>query len=383
MPRIITTVLFLFTFLVALGTDSDSTFAYGADRDDDQQTSIVYVNRPVDDLTKTASHLFEGKDLKFITDPKSNVLILRGAKSEIQEAVEILKALDRPPATVTLEVTIAATNLNDKSKKPVVLDELVITALDDHESTLQFGQQVSLVAGIQRIGSDRGMVSRNYRQHATGTIIEARPRIMPEHILVDLQLEKSWYELSEDSEDEENPVTPTIYTASLNTTVQLTEGQTESVRTVVSGSNKENKEVVITLKASTKKHAAQVIKARKQATQSTGESSAQSSGRGRFGSSRSGDAATDRSRSGASRSEEGAEPQRAAKALEADDRAIAAAKRMMDRFDEDNNGKLNKAEWKKTGGFGEMAKSRGYDFTDEIDEKQLTRLFQLIFDRGR
>lgn len=206
--------------------------------------------RSAKDIAKTLESVFgDESDLQIISDTESNTLMLRGSEEILNRSIRLLQQLDAPPRMITLNVEISVVGDGDTGTQNKLLDELRLTTLEDNEALLQFGEQRAVQSGTQQIPGRPG--SRSFRSVETGTLVRARPRVMGESIVVELQVEKSWLDVSageKDAESEEKGSDqPETFTTTLQTTLILKAGESQSITAKINGGTQQGREVLISI----------------------------------------------------------------------------------------------------------------------------------------
>ncbi|MDQ7077617.1 MAG: secretin N-terminal domain-containing protein [Robiginitomaculum sp.] len=115
---------------------------------------------------------------KFVVDPIGNRLIFSGTVNEYERVLPLLKQLDRPPAEVLIEVTIAEVTLNDSTKFGL---EFFINDIGANNFKNTFGTQGLGVGSTGfNVAIAKGDVTLNANTLATNSDIKvlSTPRLM-------------------------------------------------------------------------------------------------------------------------------------------------------------------------------------------------------------
>ncbi|MEO2014109.1 MAG: hypothetical protein ABGZ53_07025 [Fuerstiella sp.] len=214
------------------------------------RTTIIHANRPVNPLANSVMEVMQRSNINIMTDIESNVVLLTGSQEEVNKATELLRTLDQAPQMVNTDVVIVVRNTTTGEDTSV--DELQLSTLNELQTMLQFGQQVTVPEAVQRIGSRT--MARSYRRESVGTIVRATPKVMGNVIALALSVEKSWIEspnTAESDADTDNISLPVSYTTVAETTLQLKRGQSQTFRAVVSKGRDDGRDVLITVSATT------------------------------------------------------------------------------------------------------------------------------------
>ncbi|MCP4854595.1 MAG: hypothetical protein GY903_08880 [Fuerstiella sp.] len=214
------------------------------------RTTIVHANRPVQSMAKSLMEVMRRSDINITTDVESNVVLLTGSQAEVNKATELLRALDQAPQMVNIDVVIVVRNTT--TGEDDIVDELQLSTLDELQTMLQFGQQVSVPEAVQRVGSRT--MARNYRRENVGTFVRATPRVMGNVIALALSVEKSWIETPKTAESDaetDGISIPASYTTMAETTLQLNRGESQTFRAIVAKGKDDGREVLITVSATT------------------------------------------------------------------------------------------------------------------------------------
>lgn len=234
MPRINSTRSFCALMLIVVIAGSTGAAADDAaepSENESVRTTIIHANRPVQSLAKSLMEVMRRSDINITTDIESNVVLLTGSQVEVDKATTLLRALDQAPQMINIDVVIVVRNTT--TGEDSIVDELQLSTLNDLQTMLQFGQQVSVPEAVQRVGSRT--MARSYRRENVGTIVRATPRLMGDVIALALSVEKSWIESPKTAEsDTDNITLPISYTTVAETTLQLKRGQSQTFRAVVS-----------------------------------------------------------------------------------------------------------------------------------------------------
>ena len=214
--------------------------------DEQERTVLVAVkSREAQQLAKTLGTMLSHKNVQIAADAESNVLVLKGTKTAIDETVQLLKALDQPSRMVNIAVSISVVDPEADGAQRIA-DQLELSTLDEHEASLQFGQQVAVATGSQQYGPGRSQTVRRTEQ--TGTLVRATPQIMSDGVRLELMVEKSWLEYpAADAKGDgasDGIVPPTTYTTVAQTTLHLTTGKSQSIKAMVSGGSSVREAVI-------------------------------------------------------------------------------------------------------------------------------------------
>ncbi|MEQ9410597.1 MAG: hypothetical protein RIK87_22870 [Fuerstiella sp.] len=222
--------------------------------DDAERLTLVYLNRPVRGVVDTLEALFESSDgLLVVTDVDANIVILRGSAAVTEKAVRLLKQVDRPPRLLRFDVSIAVFSSaqdDDSPRVPLQTDTFQLATLSESSAAVQVGQQVQIASGVQMSSGGRSF-ARSYQQENVGTLVKVDPRKSEQSILVDLTVEKSWLEsaLADNTSEVDSAPRSTVYNSTLQTTLDLTPGQSQTAKASVSGGTNSGREVEITISA--------------------------------------------------------------------------------------------------------------------------------------
>jgi Ca2+-binding EF-hand superfamily protein len=217
--------------------------AKAAAKDPDHVLLHVLQSTPVRDVAESLAQLFRSeKELQIIPDVTNNALLVRGPRNQVSAVVEALKKLDQPPKLITLEISlvevlgdakIAPDRLNgplhevqsaleelQAQNAVLVTDSIQITTLDNQPAKVQIGRQVPTITSTQ--------VTSRGRTHSTeylsvGTLVSLTPRVNRNHVVLELDLEKSDVRPAPPTDDE-TPLPPEMITVTLQTTVAVEDG---------------------------------------------------------------------------------------------------------------------------------------------------------------
>jgi hypothetical protein len=253
MPR--TTSAFVLCALM-LSVPSSGLFRVVADDATDSpgneptRTTIIHAHRPVQSIAKSLTDVMGRSNIRIATDVESNVVMLTGSQQEVENAANLLRALDLAPQMINIAVVIVVRNTATGDDD--IHDELQLSTLNEMQVQLQFGQQVTVPESVQRVGSKT--MARSYRRENVGTLVHATPRIVGNGIMLALTIEKSWIETPKTDEadsEAENLALPVSYNTEAETTLHLQHGQSQTFRAVVSRGRNDGRDVLITVSATT------------------------------------------------------------------------------------------------------------------------------------
>lgn len=140
-----------------------------------------------------------------------------GTAGEVKRVAEILESIDQPGKVIHLTVEVVV----ESTGKAVSTDHMEFSTIDDNVARLQFGEQVSITTGGMQLRNGQP-VRQQTREHV-GTMVTITPRIAGDEILVNLEIEKSWFDRA--GED----VASESRTASFSSTIALKPGVPESI----------------------------------------------------------------------------------------------------------------------------------------------------------
>ena len=168
-----------------------------------------------------AAHFKGVAEIQALPDASANYLLISAAPSALDEVVQTLNQIDRPPQTVSVEiliVSVAVKKADDKTAPADDVDEkafsgpiadvkakvealqkkgalgevkrLLITAVEGQPANVTVGENKPYVVGMTVRAT--GMVSRSIAYRNTGTQADATVRVLPDKVVsVDLKLEDS------------------------------------------------------------------------------------------------------------------------------------------------------------------------------------------------
>jgi len=202
---------------------------------------------PAHDVSNSLSKLFRDEPrLTIVPDTLSNALLIRASEEVLDEVIDALKTLDRPPKVATFAVHLvqvtsdkesvreALSGPRDQVKRAVselqsdgdifVSDRIELTTLENQPAHVQVGRQTPMVTGTNV--TPRGRMS-SYDTVNVGTMVSLTFRANDKGVVLDLKFEKSDIEQTqaEPDDDEQNPLPPDVTTTTLQTTVSLGDGQ--------------------------------------------------------------------------------------------------------------------------------------------------------------
>lgn len=163
-------------------------------------------------------------------------------------AVAANSAESKPLRMVYIQVSIAVAGNETNTK---ISDQLQVTTLENSSANLQFGQQVSVPTSVTNLPGNRA-VSHSYRQNQVGTIVKIEPRIAGDQIVVKLNLEKSWMEAPTSNSASGIASQYTTFTASVESTLAMADGKSQTVKARVSGAPHAEREAIVSITASLK-----------------------------------------------------------------------------------------------------------------------------------
>lgn len=190
-------------------------------------------------------------------EPTGNSLLMRAGESQLKEVRTVLEALDQPPKQIAFEVLfvdLPATAdeaqpqngqadseaawlsrlKGPESKITGKLSTLRLTATENQNAMVQFGEQTPVATGFQQQGFGRGAPAERspmIRNTATGTIVQCTARVLEEGtIMAEFEIERSRLApesgaVLEESDDRGMLKTPGQLTTTCKTTIKLKPGQ--------------------------------------------------------------------------------------------------------------------------------------------------------------
>jgi type II secretory pathway component GspD/PulD (secretin) len=234
---------------------SGMSTACGQDGAPEKQTVAVYFGKyvPAVDLSESINAFLRGSpnadETVIVPQPVTNSLMVRGKAEVVQRVHEMLKQLDRKPASVFVEVVVVCVE-SDKRPARIAIggdggnsaDELLdvlskqgqlqvlaraqLMALDNQAAFVQIGRRKPHVTSVQE--SNRG-VSRTVERENVGLTLGLTPRVTQDGtVLLETDLERS------DLQDQEDGIEISpggdqavgVTTLSLQTTLCARSGQT-------------------------------------------------------------------------------------------------------------------------------------------------------------
>ncbi|MCA9071889.1 MAG: hypothetical protein KDA84_23335 [Planctomycetaceae bacterium] len=199
-----------------------------------------------------------GKSVTVVVEPVSNSVLIRGSESQIREAKAILEVLDQRPKTIAIEVLFADLPVpaeetspqkpaqtsdefwlkrlkEQKGKSKGNIKTIRLTATENQKAMVQFGEQTSVVSGVQRGFGGRGAAPTRtpvLRQEQTGTLVQCTASVTQENtIIAQFEIERSGFAPPEkatvvdESDDEGTLKTPGLMTTTCKTTLTLQPGK--------------------------------------------------------------------------------------------------------------------------------------------------------------
>lgn len=300
MPGVSTRCVVLFAVLVG-GCLSMAV----ADEKTETETRIIPVqSRSARDLSQAVEANLHAEGVQVTVDRIANVLVVKGPKDKVEQAVELVKTLDPTPAIINIVVEINTSSEGDKTDVKL-LDRLELSSLDNQMATVEFGQQIPVVTG--QVSNRSGGTINQMERQTVGTMLEATGRASADAIILSIALNKSWVDSTSTNPgaSKDDIVVPSVLNLNLKTALRLEPGKSQTIKCNVSGGAVVTS-AEITISASLGPNA--------EASKTTGAASAQR---------------TSRSRSGARTAEE---------------RAQSAAELLFNRIDSDGDGKVDTRE---------------------------------------
>lgn len=208
-----------------------------------------------------------GDDVRVILDPVGNRLLIRASDAKLKEAKNILDVLDQPPKMIAFDVTFAdlpatagdakegktsdeawlARLKKQKDKTEGNIKTVRLTATDNQEAMVQFGEQTPVVTGVSQkfAGRGRAGVARTpiVQQTQLGTIVKCTARVSDDQtIIAEFEIERSRLAplkdatLLEETDDDGAVRAPGLLTTTCQTTLTLKPGKPQ----VLSGHKTQN-----------------------------------------------------------------------------------------------------------------------------------------------
>jgi hypothetical protein len=233
-------------------------------------------------------------------------------------------SLSGPSAEVAKK--IAALQADDRL---VVANHIELAALENQPSVLQIGEDVSVASGVTAFGGPPGSARRttSFRAHSTGTILTVSARTTPgDAIALTVDYEMSGFEVPEPKNDEEGgPQAPPSLTRLTHQSTLMLDNSHARLSGALAGGT-----------AADSKHAYIVVSAR----------IAEGSVKQRVASSKTFSRLTESRPSGfGGRPKTESDQSRSSKPLNLDERYLAYYTKIVHKYDQDGDGKLNADEW--------------------------------------
>jgi type II secretory pathway component GspD/PulD (secretin) len=168
----------------------------------------------------------------------TNVIFVEAPRGEKAEILEVVRQLDRPPATVAVDVLVVEYDQRDtnpkiesgsetevkraleeweKQERLRVAQRLRLTTLSNQTVEVQVGQDAPNRTGQQQSGGRR---VNTYSISTTGTLFRCVPRVSTDgSVAMDVSLEPS------KSSDDESAPPPTVIRTKLDSTIRLRPGE--------------------------------------------------------------------------------------------------------------------------------------------------------------
>ncbi|MGA2058906.1 MAG: secretin N-terminal domain-containing protein [Thermoguttaceae bacterium] len=214
------------------------------------RTVCRVANVPANSAANTLTKLFktEGESVtgnvkdKVVIVPEAigNFLFISGPPAAVEEVRRLLSEIDRPVSMVRLEVQLT------QEKEPLMQAE--VSTLDNQQAYIHFGRQESRITGASM--SNLGTYN-NINYENVGTKIQITPRVASSgKVAVQLDIQDSRLGPQEEGtiivtpKDGQPIRTPNTETLSTQTTLQLQDGQTQTISAMTS--NGKSRRIAVT-----------------------------------------------------------------------------------------------------------------------------------------
>ena len=138
---------------------------------------------------------------------------------------------------------MSALNELEREQKVAIINHVDMTVLEECQSMMQIGENVSIRTGSMRLGN--GREQNSYQAVNTGTIVQLNSRVSGEHVLVDLDFSKST--VNPGGEQDEIPQGTSQLTH--QTTVQIKDGNSMAVGGMMQQSDDQTKGILFVVSA--------------------------------------------------------------------------------------------------------------------------------------
>ncbi len=202
-----------------------------AEAADPIKTMIFPTQTPATDVANAVGQLFR-RELEFIPQMRTNMLIVRGPADKLEEAREVIAALDRAPQSLSIELLVLASPGGDavdmpegpvnevagdikklvETGKVTVVEQLTLNGLDGNTIESTSGREFTQVVAV----SGRGQMGRREQM---GTNVTIRSRVAGTAVVMEVSFQRTGPLPPE--ADEEEPVNVDLETITVETTVQV------------------------------------------------------------------------------------------------------------------------------------------------------------------
>ena len=221
--------------------------------DDSKPLTLIPVqNRSVKNIVSVVGDLAIDESIRIVPDFESNILIASGTKEGVRRLAEMVKHLDQPHQTLNLDIEITVSNPDSDSDTPTFADRLQLSALEDNKAVVQIGQQIAVTEGITTGRGSSGPPDFrrvSTRMEQVGTLVQAVGRVAGNKTVVELQIEKSWYEPAPKTDD--GVAFGSQFNATTQTTLELESGQTQTITAKATGTTDQTRLVTINVTLTT------------------------------------------------------------------------------------------------------------------------------------
>ncbi len=228
------------------------------------RTVCRLANIPVNSAATTLTKLFktEGEGVTenvkdkvvIVPEPIGNCLIISGPPPAVEEVRRLLNQIDRPPAMVRLEVQLTEAlsdfekKISEKTAEGKTLMHAELSTMDNQTAKIKFGRQESHITSVSTstVGT-----TNSYTPTNVGTVIQFTPRVSAQGIVA---LQISINDSRSSPVEEGIPIftpkdgqpirTPNTDTLSNQTTLQLQDGQTQTISVMTS--NGKSRQIAVT-----------------------------------------------------------------------------------------------------------------------------------------